>query len=391
MDYGDGQTQSYNFDAMGNRASKTDVGGGLNGTENYTVNNANMLLTRGSANYTNDADGSTLTDPTHTNTWDSENRLATCVTTGANAATSNFVYGSDGIRHSSTITTGGTTTSTNFVLDASMFIREQRAGVNYATYLVGARGPEYRRQDSGANAGQVRWYVYDGLGSVLAEVDPNGNITSKRKYDVYGLVRNAGVAGDNAGGTSSHKFVGSLGHASEDNTGYVYMRARYMDPQTGRFVSEDPILSGKNWFAYCGNNATNATDPTGKCVGVLIEGGIEAAEGIRIAGIGLGALFSVLIIIAGVQAFQSLVVGSIVLMSNNAAESEAIREAYRQRFGRYPDAATEGKIHGEIGDRKIGNGGDTTNPDLSWDQVEEAIAMFPPGSWSGNRGGKRGN
>jgi len=244
VDYGDGQTQSYTFDAMGNRASKTDVGGGINGTENYTVNNANMLLTRGTAAYTNDANGNTLTDPTHTNTWDSENRLAKCVTTGANAAISTFVYGSDGIRHSSTITTGGTTTITNFVLDNSMFVREQQAGANYATYLFGARGPEYRRQDSGANAGQVRWYVYDGLGSVLAEVDPTGNITSKRKYDVYGLVRNAGVVGDNAGGTSVHKFVGALGHPSEDSTGYIYMRARYMDPTVGRFVRQDPKRHG---------------------------------------------------------------------------------------------------------------------------------------------------
>lgn len=145
-----------------------------------------------------------------------------------------------------------------------MFVREQQAGVNYATYLVGARGPEYRRQDSGANTGQVRWYVYDGLGSVLAEVDPSGNITSKRKYDVYGLVRNAGVAGDNAGGTSSHKFVGSLGHASENNTGYVYMRARYYDPAIGRFSSEDPASHGRNWFAYCNNDPVNCTDESGK-------------------------------------------------------------------------------------------------------------------------------
>ena len=46
VNYGDGQTQSYNFDAMSNRLSKTDVGGGINGTEAYTYNAANMLLSR---------------------------------------------------------------------------------------------------------------------------------------------------------------------------------------------------------------------------------------------------------------------------------------------------------------------------------------------------------
>jgi hypothetical protein len=34
------------------------------------------------------------------------------------------------------------------VLDASIFTRELRGGTAYATYLMGARGPEYRRDDT---------------------------------------------------------------------------------------------------------------------------------------------------------------------------------------------------------------------------------------------------
>jgi len=97
-----------------------------------------------------------------------------------------------------------------------------------ATYLIGPRGPEYRRDDQTQT---IRWYLYDGLGSVLGEVDTAGNLTASRKYDVYGLVR----AGDS--GTSRHKFVGSLGHTSEDETGMIYMRARWMDPALGRRIS----------------------------------------------------------------------------------------------------------------------------------------------------------
>ena len=253
MDYGDGQTQAYSFDAMGNRLQKQDSGAG---TENYSYNSANMLLTRGASNYTNDASGNTLTGGGRTNTWDSQNRLVQCVN-GAN--TSSFVYGADGQRRQSTVNSA----TTDFVLDASMFIRERNhaTGVNTATYFVGARGPEYRRDET---TGQVRWYVYDGLGSVLGEVDPNGNITSSRKYDVYGLVR----GGSNPGGTSSHKFVGQLGHPSEDNTGLIYMQARYCDPTTGRFISEDPAKDGNNWTLYCDGNPINARDSTGKWIDV---------------------------------------------------------------------------------------------------------------------------
>ena len=47
---------------MGNRTSKTDAGGGLNGSESYSYNAANMLLSRASSNYTNvnDQNGNTL-------------------------------------------------------------------------------------------------------------------------------------------------------------------------------------------------------------------------------------------------------------------------------------------------------------------------------------------
>src|SRR5579883_326387 len=98
--------------------------------------------------------------------------------------------------------------------------------------------------------------VYD-AGMPVEEVDSSGNITAARKYDVYGLVR-SGQAG-----SSSQKYVGSLGHESEGNTGLIYMRARYMDPVLGRFLSEDPGRDGINWCIYCRDNPISFTDYTG--------------------------------------------------------------------------------------------------------------------------------
>ena len=76
---------------------------------------------------------------------------------------------------------------------------------------------------------------------------------------MYGLVR----GGNNPDGTSSHKFVGSLGHPSEDNTGLIYMRARYYDPAVGRFASEDTAYDGSNWFSYCSSSPISYCDPSG--------------------------------------------------------------------------------------------------------------------------------
>ena len=107
--------------------------------------------------------------------------------------------------------------------------------------------------------GVTKWYVYDGLGSVVVEVDVNGSLTSSPKYDVYGLVRaNPGTA------SSAMGFVGGLGHLSEANTGLIYMKARYYDPALGRFSSEDPDFNGINWFTYCSGNPVNRVDATGR-------------------------------------------------------------------------------------------------------------------------------
>ncbi|MHB9038434.1 MAG: RHS repeat-associated core domain-containing protein [Armatimonadota bacterium] len=49
------------------------------------------------------------------------------------------------------------------------------------------------------------------------------------------------------------------------------MRARWMDPITGRFISEDPAKDGGNWYTYCDNNVTNQVDPTGLFVEDVIK------------------------------------------------------------------------------------------------------------------------
>jgi len=166
--------------------------------------------------------------------------------------------------------------TTYYVYDGQTLIREMQQNAqgvlqSTATYLCGPRGPEYRRDDTQAEgtytdasgthpAGKTRWYVYDGLGSVVGEVDPSGNMTSSDTFDVYGAKR----AGGTGTTTSRQGFVGSLGHVTDSETGLVYMRARYYDPSVGRFISEDPKGNGNNWFVYCNNNSINAVDPSGK-------------------------------------------------------------------------------------------------------------------------------
>src|SRR3989304_6250840 len=141
-----------------------------------------MLLTRGGNTYTNDPAGNTLTGAGRQMAWDAQNRMTSCVYGGT---TSTFTYGADGLRRRMVV--GANTT--DYLLDGQNVVREIKNGQVDATYLLGARGPEYRRSAAGA----VEWYCYDGLGSVVATADSSGNVLDTRKYDVYGAVRSGGA------------------------------------------------------------------------------------------------------------------------------------------------------------------------------------------------------
>jgi len=151
--------------------------------------------------------------------------------------------------------------TTRFILDGQSVVQEELNGNTNATYLLGPRGIEYRR-----SADEVtRWYIYDGLGSVLGEVNEDGEIVDAndnpvplKRYDAYGAELT------NIAGTTDHKFVGSLGHTTDSNTGLIYMQARYYDPTLGRFISEDPAGDGANWYVYCENNPVSRVDPNGE-------------------------------------------------------------------------------------------------------------------------------
>jgi RHS repeat-associated protein len=109
------------------------------------------------------------------------------------------------------------------------------------------------------NAGEL-YYDYDALGSTVGITDLLGISVNRYLYLPFGETLDEVETRANP-----HKFGGRYGLA-EDGTGLVRMGARYYDPDSGRFTTQDPIgLFGgdSNLYRYVGNDVVGAVDPSG--------------------------------------------------------------------------------------------------------------------------------
>jgi RHS repeat-associated protein len=331
--YPDATSETFTYDASGNRLTLNDG----TATTNYTYDAIDRMTVAGATNYTHDKKGNRLTAGNRSFTYDTESRLlqiadwpgtpgsscadvngdgtvnlsdAVAVSTanGKSAGHPGYTYEKD-VNRSGTIdlndiiqialrmgqncTVKGTyaynadglrvyaaegTSVVNSVWDVTAAVPVVVQEVGGRSYVYGSE--LVSQTEAGGSSSHP---LQDGIGSTVALTDSAGAVVSTTTYQAFG-----GVNGTTGVATTTFGYTGQ----QTDATGLIYLRARYYDPSTGRFVTPDLVpgstlsTQSLNRFVCVENNPILLVDPKGEwghvalmaLGGALIQGGGELAS-----------------------------------------------------------------------------------------------------------------
>jgi RHS repeat-associated protein len=232
---------TYVYDELGKR---TQIGGsfaktGLPGAvTSASYDSANQLLNWNGTAISYDNNGNMLSDGSNVFTWNARDQVATLNNVS-------LQYDAAGRRIKDAA-------GKSFFYDGANAAQELSGTTVTANLLSGGVDEVFSRADgSGALTP-----LADALGSTIALADANGNLVTQYSYDPFGNTTVSGTAS-----TNPSQYTGR----ENEGNGLYFLRARYYNPQLGRFISEDPagLLFGPNLYQYAYGSPTNYVDPSG--------------------------------------------------------------------------------------------------------------------------------
>ena len=121
--------------------------------------------------------------------------------------------------------------------------------------------------------GTTSFYLFDGHGNTRMLADADGNITDTYDYDAFGNLTNKT-------GETENSYL-YCGEQYDGTTGYYYLRARYMNPEIGRFITmdtyqgtiNDPVSLHK--YLYAGANSVMNVDPSGNMFFPIVDASVD--------------------------------------------------------------------------------------------------------------------
>lgn len=275
------RTVDYAYDKVGNRKTKTETVGATLTSTTYQYDANDRLTTDAKTSggitttttYAYDANGNTRAKTVNGvgtfYIYDSENKLVE-VKQGATEVTAQttvtFQYDAQGNRISKTEYVNGVKDkTTSFLVDtnlpyAQVVEEREQQGVTPATLsAVYVYGNSLIQQTRG---GQGTFYHADGLGSTRMLSDATGAVTDAYDYEAFGNVTNQVGATRN-----DYRFAGER---FDQETGFYYNRARYLNLEIGRFTTMDVVDGSpnqpitQNKYLYANADPINNIDPSGE-------------------------------------------------------------------------------------------------------------------------------
>jgi RHS repeat-associated protein len=248
----------YGLDPVGNRltesSSLSDIPSGAS-----TFNADDELSSE-----TYDQNGNVTAAGGKSFTYDSENRLVSMSASGKSVS---MVYDAFGNRVAKTV--NGVTTQYLVESDLNptgypqVFDELNSSGVVTRTYTYGLQ--RISENLSPALTGNSTWtpsfYGYDGGGNVRQLTSMASSVTDSYEYDAFGN-------SFTVSGSTPNNFL-YRGEQYDPDLGLYYLRARYYNPLTGRFMSRDPfsghiqIPQSLHRYNYASANPVNRRDPLG--------------------------------------------------------------------------------------------------------------------------------
>jgi RHS repeat-associated protein len=247
-------TVSFGYDPAGNRLHHV-----INGyTTEYTYLPNNKLATAGEWTFTYDSSGNTVSKTSTTDQWsyqyDGGNNLTNVYHNGQSAGT--YVYDGDGYRIKKTGWNSHSqqheTTIYLFSRGSVCYEKNTTTGLD-AIYVYGPTGRLAKKAGD-----EPMYYHTDHLGSTRLLTDTTGSPVTAVEYSPFGKVEQS------TGEPERYLFTGQ----EIDATGLYYYKARYYDPDTGRFLTQDKWADYRrpqslNKYTYCVNNPLRYADPSG--------------------------------------------------------------------------------------------------------------------------------
>ncbi len=245
---------TYSYDAVGNRTDRSGT---------YTT--GNRLTNFDGCSYTTDADGNVTKRKCGADStlfyWSAESRLDSL---RVGAMRIGYRYDALG-----------------------RLVRRDSAGVAQRHYLWD--GDNLLAELNGTATGMMAEYSYYGMdrlhavvvgttpyyghqdvrGSSLALTRDSSLAYQRYWYDAWGTPE---PAGEPFGGADRARWKGAL--SFESDAGLYYMRNRWYEPRTGRFISEDPIglQGGINPYIFTLSEPVNRYDPMGLDMRIYVGG-----------------------------------------------------------------------------------------------------------------------